>query len=298
MGKIYMKSGVIRNNETVKAKSLYKEAIGRFFRHKLGVTGLIVIVFIVIISIFAPFIAPYDPAKIDADNVLIKPSKLHLFGTDELGRDVFSRIIYGARISIFVMITSIGLAIIAGTIIGLIAGFFGKIADTIIMRITDAMLAFPTIIMALVVIAILGPSIRNTTIAIAITNVPKFVRIVRGQVLTIKESEYVSAAKAIGCKNNYIMLKEILPNCLDVIIIYATLLSGHAIIVESSLSFLGLGVQPPTPSWGWMIVVAMKYWSKAWWMPIFPGVAIFITVLSINFIGDALRDAFDTKLKM
>ena len=250
------------------------------------------------ISLLSPFIAPYDPTEIDTDNVLQEPSGEHLFGTDELGRDIFSRVIHGSRVTLLVMIVSISIAIIIGTILGIISGYIGGIVDTIMMRVVDSMLAFPTIILALSIIAILGPSIRNAIIAIAIINIFKFTRLVRGRVLSVKEREYISSAKSIGCSRNYIMFKEILPNSIDIIIIYGTLLSAEAILIESALSFLGLSVQPPTPSWGWIIVVGMRYYSTAWWMVFFPGLAIFITVLSINFLGDTLRDVFDVELRI
>jgi peptide/nickel transport system permease protein len=278
--------------------NFYTKIFVRFFKNKLGIVGLIILFLIVILGLFPQLFAPYNPTKIETSKILQEPSREHWFGTDELGRDILSRVIYGTRITLLVITISIVLALVIGIFLGLIAGYSGRILDTIIMRIMDALLAFPAIVLALTIIAILGTGIGKAMIAIAIINIPKITRIVRGQVLTIKESEYISSAKSIGCSKTYILLKEILPNCLDVVIIYGSLLSAEAIIVESSLSFLGLGVQPPTPSWGWMVSVAMGYWNSGWWMAFFPGVAIFLTVLSINFMGDAFRDAFDTRLRL
>ena len=291
-------SKILEESKMIKTQNIHKKTFRRFLHDPLGVMGLFIICLLILISLLSPFIAPYDPTEIDTDNVLQEPSGEHLFGTDELGRDIFSRVIHGSRVTLLVMIVSISIAIIIGTILGIISGYIGGIVDTIMMRVVDSMLAFPTIILALSIIAILGPSIRNAIIAIAIINIFKFTRLVRGRVLSVKEREYISSAKSIGCSRNYIMFKEILPNSIDIIIIYGTLLSAEAILIESALSFLGLSVQPPTPSWGWIIVVGMRYYSTAWWMVFFPGLAIFITVLSINFLGDTLRDVFDVELRI
>lgn len=276
----------------------YKKAIKRFFHHKLGMFGFIVLIIVIFTGVFAPVLAPFNPAKVDVKNVRAEPSSEHWFGTDELGRDILSRVIYGTRVTLMVMVISISLALVAGTLLGLVAGFAGGKVEAVIMMIMDALLSFPMLILALAIIAILGTGIQNAMMAIAIVNVPNFARIVRGQVLALKQSEYVDAARSIGCGGPHLIFKEILPNALDSIIIYASLRSSQAIITESSLSFLGLGVQPPTPSWGWMVAVGMKFWNVAWWMSFFPGIAIFITVLSVNLMGDALRDAFDTQLRI
>jgi peptide/nickel transport system permease protein len=279
-------------------KNYYAKNIRRFFKHKFGLIGFIVLCIIILLSLFSQFIAPYDPTMVDVKNIRQGPSSEHWFGTDELGRDNLSRIIYGTRITLFVMVSSISVSLIVGTILGLFAGYVGGVIDAIIMRIVDAILCFPILILALSIVAFLGPGIRNTMIAVAVANTPKFVRVVRGQVLSIKESEYINAARAVGCSRVRILFKEILPNSLDAVLVYASLQASMAIITESSLSFLGLGVQPPTPSWGWMVAVGMKFWNSGWWMSFFPGLAIFITVLSINFMGDALRDVFDPKLRI
>lgn len=281
-----------------RALNYYAKAVKRFFHHKLGVLGLIVLCVVILLGLFAPVFAPYDPTEVGVKNVRAKPSSEHCLGTDELGRDILSRIIYGARITLLVVVISISFALLVGTVLGLVAGYKGGIVDAVIMRIMDAILSFPMLILALAIIAILGPGLYNAMIAISIVYTPYFARLVRGQVLSIKESEYVTASRSIGCSESYIIFREILPNCLDSIIVFSSLRASHAIIIESSLSFLGLGAQPPIPSWGWMIAVGIKYWNVGWWMSFFPGMVIFITVLSINLMGDALQDAFNPQLQM
>jgi peptide/nickel transport system permease protein len=285
-------------NEKVKRRSYYIRTIRRFFNHKLGVIGFIFLVILVLSSILAPLIVPFEPNYIDTSVPKQAPSSTHWLGTDEIGRDVLSRIIYGGRVTLKIMLGTIGIAAVIGTIIGFISGFSGGIIDTLIMRTMDAIMAFPGLLLALAIIAVLGPSITNAMIAISIRTIPGFARIARGQVLGAKEMDYVKAARSIGCSTNYILFKEVVPNAIDPIIVFASVSSASVIIIEATLSFLGLGVQPPTPSWGWMISMGMKYWNVAWWLSVFPGLAIFLTVLSINFVGDALRDALDVQLRI
>jgi peptide/nickel transport system permease protein len=286
------------DNAGVRQQNYYSKAVKRFFHHKLGVIGFVVLTLVFLAGIFAPAVSPYDPTQVDVKNIRSAPTAEHWFGTDELGRDILSRVIFGTRVTLMVMVISVSLALVGGTLLGLIAGYAGGKVEAVLMMIMDALLSFPMLILALAIIAILGPGIQNAMMAIAIVNVPNFARIVRGQVLAIKQSEYIDASRSIGSNGAQVLFKEILPNTLDAIIIYASLRSSQAIITESSLSFLGLGVQPPTPSWGWMVAVGMKFWNVAWWMSFFPGLAIFITVLSVNLMGDALRDAFDSQLRM
>jgi peptide/nickel transport system permease protein len=285
-------------NGAVKRRSYYIRTIKRFFNHRLGVIGFIFLVILVLSSILAPLIVPFEPNYIDTDVPKQAPSSTHWLGTDEIGRDVLSRIIYGGRVTLKIMLGTIGIAAVIGTIIGFISGFSGGIIDTVIMRMMDAIMAFPGLLLALAIIAVLGPSITNAMIAISIRAIPGFARIARGQVLGAKEMDYVKAARSIGCSTNYILFKEVVPNAIDPIIVFASVSSASVIIIEATLSFLGLGVQPPTPSWGWMISMGMKYWNVAWWLSVFPGLAIFLTVLSINFVGDALRDALDVQLRI
>jgi len=286
------------DNAGVRQQNYYSKAVKRFFHHKLGVIGFVVLTLVFLAGIFAPAVSPYDPTQVDVKNIRSAPTAEHWFGTDELGRDILSRVIFGTRVTLMVMVISVSLALVGGTLLGLIAGYAGGKVEAVLMMIMDALLSFPMLILALAIIAILGPGIQNAMMAIAIVNVPNFARIVRGQVLAIKQSEYIDASRSIGSNGAQVLFKEILPNTLDAIIIYASLRSSQAIITDSSLSFLGRGVQPPTPSWGWMVAVGMKFWNVAWWMSFFPGLAIFITVLSVNLMGDALRDAFDSQLRM
>lgn len=290
-----------RDNRAIgstRRRSYYIRTIKRFFNHKLGIIATVFLCILVLASLLAPHISPYDPNEINTEKIRQAPSAEHWLGTDELGRDILSRIVYGTRISLMVMIGSISTALVLGTIIGLVSGYMGGTLDAVIMRIMDALLSFPGLILALSIIAVLGPGISKAVVAISIINIPGFARVVRGQVLSAKELEYIKAAKSIGCSSTYILFKEVAPNSLDAVIIYASLRSAAAIIAESSLSFLGLGVQPPTPSWGWMVAMGMKYWNAGWWISFFPGLAIFITVLSANLVGDALRDSFDVQLRI
>jgi len=250
---------------------------------------------IFIIAVFASFISPYDPYKIDVYHVLEPPSKAHLFGTDELGRDVCSRIIYGARVSLKVGFLAMGIAIFIGTLLGAIAGYYGKWVDTIIMRIVDVMLAFPSLFLILAVVAVLEPSIYIIMVVIGLTGWMDVARLVRAEVLSLKEREFVLAAKAIGASSSRVIFKHILPNAIYPVIVAATFAVGGAILIESGLSFLGLGIQPPEPSWGGILSIGKDYITVAWWMSLFPGIAIFLTVLSFNLIGEALRDALDPK---
>lgn len=277
-------------------QSLDRKISRKFFRHQLSRIGLTILILNVVAAIFAPWIAPHSPIEIHVDEILQPPNAKYPLGTDELGRDILSRTIFSARVSIQVMLISVGLAVVLGSAIGLYSGYVGGWIDDVIMRIVDALLSFPMLILALSIIAMLGPSFVNAMLAIAVVNIPRVARLVRGQVLSMKSWEFVDAARAIGCSRSRIIYRHIWPNISHVVIVYASLRASQAIITESSLSFLGLGIQPPTPSWGWMLAVGMSYWHQAWWMSVFPGLAIFIFVLALNFIGDALRDAMDVKL--
>ena len=250
---------------------------------------------VILAAIFAEFLAPYDPSESHYEAILSAPSAQFWLGTDEIGRDILSRVIYGARVSIQVALVSIALAIVLGSVLGMIAGYFGGWIDHVVMRVMDGMLAFPMLVLALGIIAVLGPSLLNTTLAITIINVPSFARLVRAQVLVVRKLDFVLAARALGAGDLRIMLRHVWPSVVGNLIVYASLRASTAIITESSLSFLGLGAQPPTPSWGQMLSTAMQYWD-AWWMSVFPGIAIFITVIALNFLGDSLRDTLDARL--
>jgi peptide/nickel transport system permease protein len=269
----------------------------RFKRRKGAVIAMVILLAIMTLAILAPWIAPYDPIKQSWSMVRKAPSALNWFGTDEVGRDVFSRIIHGARASLLAGVVSVVIALCVGVPFGMLAGFRGGIVDSLISRVTDAMLACPFLILAIALAAFLGPSLTNAMIAIGITATPIFVRLTRGQVIAAKVEDYVEAARAVGNPPWRIAARHILPNIFPQLLVQATLTIAMAVIAEASLSFLGLGQQPPTPSWGSMLNVAQRFLSNAPWMAIFPGLAIFITVISFNLIGDGLRDALDPRAK-
>jgi peptide/nickel transport system permease protein len=268
----------------------------RFSRNRLSVMGAMIVLSLITVSLLAPFIAPYDPTAIDVYNVLSPPGKTHLLGTDELGRDLLSRIIWGSRVSLKVGFVAVGIAIMIGIVIGSIAGFYGGRIDAVLMRFVDIMLAFPTFFLILAVIAILEPSIFTIMAVIGITSWMDVARLVRAEFLTLKERDYVDAARAIGVSNRRLMFRHILPNALSPVFVSATFGVAGAILIESGLSFLGLGVQPPDPSWGNILTAGKDNIEVAWWLSLYPGLAILITVLSYNLVGEGLRDALDPRL--
>jgi peptide/nickel transport system permease protein len=257
--------------------------------------GLAVVSLAIIAAVFAPLIAPVDPELPDFINILVPPDATHPFGTDELGRDVLSRIIYGARASLFVGVLSVVAAAVIGTLIGLVAGYFGRWVDALTMRVMDIVFAFPSILLALAITAVLGPSLSNAVLAIAVVNLPVFARLARAQTLVVSRLEFVEAKRALGFGSVDILLRTVLPNILAPLIVQGSLLFASAIITESYLSFLGLGVQPPTPTWGNMLRNAIGFLELAPWLAWFPGIAIFLIVLGSNLLGDGLRDRFDPR---
>lgn len=267
----------------------------RLSKRKSALVGLAVVLLMVFVAVFAPLLAPYDPAQQSWTAVRKAPSAAHWFGTDEAGRDMLSRIIWGARASLLAGLTSVGIAMAIGVPLGLAAGFLGGLVDGFISRFTDAMLACPFLILAIALAAFLGPSLTNAMLAIGITAMPLFIRLTRGQVLSIKAEDYVEAASAVGNPQWRIAVRHILPNILPQLMVQATLTIAAAIIAEASMSFLGLGLQPPAPSWGSMLNSAQRFLSNAPWMALWPGIAIFATVLSFNLLGDGLRDALDPR---
>src|SRR5689334_14393250 len=269
--------------------------IRRFRRRKGAVFGLIVIALFVAVAVFAPLVSPYDPDLQTWTAVRKAPSALHWFGTDDVGRDVLARVIYGARASLLAGVISVAIALFVGVPIGLISGYLGGFVDALFSRITDAMLACPFLILAIALAAFLGPSLGNAMIAIGITTTPIFMRLTRAQVMAVKVEDYVEAARAVGNPHWRIALVHILPNILPALLVQATLSIAAAIIAEAALSFLGLGQQPPAPSWGSMLNAAQRFLVNAPWMAIWPGLAIFATVLSFNLVGDGLRDALDPR---
>jgi peptide/nickel transport system permease protein len=273
----------------------WRRAGRRLLRRRGAALGGAAVLFFVLVALFAPLIAPYDPLATSWSTVRKPPSWLHLFGTDEIGRDVLSRVIYGARASLLAGIVSVGISLAVGVPIGLIAGYVGGIADGVLMRITDALLACPFLILAIALAAFLGPNLVNAMVAIGISAMPAFIRLTRAQTMATKVEDYVDAAKAVGNPHWRIVLRHILPNITAVIMVQATLAIAAAIIAEASLSFLGLGQQPPDPSWGSMLNTAKNFLAQAPWMAWWPGLAIFVVVLSFNLLGDGLRDALDPR---
>ena len=265
-------------------------------RKPLGALGLLIVLALVVVAVFAPWLAPYNPTRPDYMAMLAGPSDQYLLGTDELGRDMLSRLIWGARASLQAGLIAVILAAGIGVPIGLVSGYFrGPLDEYVVMRLTDAMMAFPVIVLALALTAILGPSLYTAMVAIGIVYAPIFIRLARAQTLSIRETEYVEAARALGNRHFGIMVKHVLPNIASPLVIQMSVSMATAILVESALSFLGLGVQPPTPSWGSMLRIGSNYMQEAPWIAFWPGLAIFIAVLGINLLGDALRDVLDPR---
>jgi peptide/nickel transport system permease protein len=272
-----------------------RRAMRRLLRRKSAVFGLAVVAFFVALAVFAPLLSPYDPIAQSWTLVRHPPSLSHWFGTDDLGRDILVRVIYGTRASLLAGVISVGIALSIGVPLGLAAGYLGGFLDALIGRMTDAMLACPFLILAIALAAFLGPSLGNAMIAIGVTATPIFVRLTRGQVLAVKMEDYVEAARAVGNPRWRIVFVHILPNIMPALLVQATLSIAAAIIAEAALSFLGLGQQPPEPSWGSMLNSAQRFLVNAPWMAVWPGLAIFLTVLSFNLVGDGLRDALDPR---
>ncbi len=268
----------------------------RLTRNRMLLFWGAVLLALVLMAIFAPIIAPYDPIKQSGD-LLKPPSRHYLFGTDELGRDVLSRIIFGARISLTVGLIAVGIAGSVGTIVGLVSGFFGGMVDAITMRIIDVLMAFPGIILAILIMATLGASLINVMVAVGISAIPWYARTVRGATLAVRENDYIFSARALGATPGHIMYRHVLPNVVGPVVVLATVGIAGAILAISGLSYLGLGAKPPSPEWGAMLSQSRVYLRKAWWITTFPGLAIMVSVFSINLIGDALRDALDPQLR-
>ena len=269
----------------------------RFFKNKMAVAGSIVVMLLFAVSLLAPWIAPYDPSTIDLKHVLAPPSFGHPLGTDQLGRDVLSRMIWGARISLKVGFVATGIAMLIGTILGAASGYYGRWVDAIIMRFVDIMLCFPTFFLILAVIAILEPSIWNIMIVIGLTGWMGITRLVRADFISLKERDFVSAARVIGASDFRIIFVHILPNAMASVLVATTLGIAGAILTESALSFLGIGVQPPIPSWGNILTAGKDNIDIAWWLSLYPGLAILITVLGYNLLGEGIRDSLDPRLR-
>lgn len=277
--------------------SPWKEAWRKFRKNKIALVGTSIVFFFVLVALFAPLIAPQGINEQDLPNRLQPPSADFWFGTDDFGRDIFSRVVYGARLSLTVGFLAVVGSAIVGSMLGIIAGYYGKWVDTIISRLFDIMLAFPSILLAIAVVSILGPSLRNALIAIAIINIPNFGRLIRSRVLSVKEEEYIMAAKAIGMSDRRILFSHVLPNSMTPIIVQGSLAVATAILEAAALGFLGLGAQIPEPEWGAMLAASRALLVQAPWTLFFPGLAIMLAVLGFNLMGDGLRDALDPKMK-
>ena len=280
-------------------KSL-RESLYLIARNKLSLTALIILVLLIVGALLAPYIIPYPEDLADATHTQIKlqaPSLKHLMGTDELGRDIFSRVVYGARVSLSAALAAVGLSLVIGIPLGAIAGSFGGWVDNLIMRITDVFLSFPPLLLAIAMVAVMGSSLNNAILAIALSWWPWYTRLIRGQAISVKERKFVQAAETIGTGRMKIIFKNIIPNCISPVIVQASMDIGGVILTVASLSFLGLGAQLPTPEWGLMISMGRRFFPDSWWYCIFPGLAIFVTVLCFNLLGDAIREILDPKTR-
>ena len=289
-------SGQPELNEKTDIKTPFSEAVRKFSRQKNSVIALCFILFLVFLAFFGDILAPYGVNEYDYSSILQGPSLQHFFGTDEFGRDLFSRILMGTKISLAVGLGAVTVGAICGTILGLLGGYYGGIIDSIIMRICDTLFAFPGIILAIAIVAILGSGLYNVVIAVAVFSTPTFARLVRGRTLALKNTVFVQAAKNLGASDFRILFKHILPGAFPEIIVQYTMSIGSSILTASSLSFLGMGAQPPTPEWGLLLANGRTYMMSTVHTTLFPGLAIFLTVLSFNLLGDGLRDALDPKL--
>jgi len=288
-----------KNISTKKRKKNKKSAeiFKRLKRNKLAMFGLVVLIILLLTAVFADFIAPYGFDDQNLDNMLQGPSSEHVFGTDEFGRDIFSRIIYGSQVSLRVGFFAVAISVVCGGLLGAIAGYFGGLIDNLIMRVMDVLLAIPSILLAISISASLGSGLTNLMIAVGISSIPGYARLVRASVLSIRNIEYIEAAKSVGAGHFSIIIKHIIPNCLSPIIVQATLGVAFAILTAAGLSFIGLGIQPPNPEWGAMLSSGRGYIRDFPHLTLFPGLAIMMTILALNFLGDGLRDALDPKLK-
>ena len=274
----------------------FKDMQRHFRKNKAAMLGLTIVVVISIMAIFSSLLSPYEPSEINLYNVAASPSTEHLFGTDQLGRDILSRLIHGARISLIIGGGVVGFALLVGTGLGLVSGYFRSVLDALIMRLVDILMAFPTFLLALAIVSALGPNLYNVIIAVGISSIPRFARLTRGAVLSIREQEYVEAAKAIGGGHIHIMLRHILPNSFAPVLVQGTLLIANALLISAGLGFLGLGAQPPTPEWGVMLSDGRGFLRTAPHIATFPGLAIMFTVMGFNLLGDGLRDVLDVRL--
>jgi peptide/nickel transport system permease protein len=273
------------------------ETLGRALARPAARLGLAIVLLFLLVCAFAPLIAPHDPYEQDLMSALSPPSLAHLLGTDQYGRDVASRVLYGARYALLAIVVGDGLALALGTTMGLAAGYLGGVVDAVLMRVVDVLLAFPYLLLALIIVAALGPSLLHSMIAIGVVYTPQYARLVRGQVLSVRQTDFVRAARALGASRGRIILRHVAPNSLSPVIIMATLQAGSVVVETAGLSFLGLGAQPPSPDWGALLADGQNFFLTAWWIATFPGFSIFLVVLGFNLLGDALRREFDPRAR-
>jgi peptide/nickel transport system permease protein len=285
------------SNDSALITAPASRSAGRFriFRRSSARVGLALTIAFLLLTVLAPIVAPYDPYDQDLSSALSPPSLEHWLGADQYGRDVLSRVLYGTRTALLAVVVADGLALVVGCALGLVAGFFGGAVEAVIMRLVDVLLAFPYLLLALIIVAALGPGLTNSMIAIGIVYTPQYARLIRGQVLSIRQTDYVRAARALGSSQLRLMLRHVLPNSFPPILVMATLQAGSVVVETAGLSFLGLGAQPPSPDWGALLAEGQSYFLTAWWIATFPGLAIFLLVLGFNLLGDALRDHFDPR---
>lgn len=277
--------------------SLTAIALGQFRRSHVGLVGAVLVSAFVLVAALAPLLSPYDPVSADFANVLSPPTRAHPFGTDDIGRDILSRVVYGSRISLQAGLFTVAVALCIGLPLGLVAGYLGGQVDNVIMRALEVILSFPGLVLALGITAVLGPKLIHALFAIGVVFVPNFARLIRAQVLSVKEHDFVAAARALGASDRRLVLLHILPNCLAPLLVQSSFSVAFGILTEAALSFLGMGTQPPTPSWGIMLSAGRGYLEQAPWLGAFPGIAIFLAVLGFNLLGDGIRDALDPRLK-
>lgn len=282
-------------SEEGEASSYWRDTLNRLLRHRVGLIGLVIVTLLILLGIFGRVLAPYDPNAIDMSARFLPPTVEHPLGTDDFGRDTLSRIMYGARISLQVGIIAVGIAATVGSLLGLLAGYGNRVVDEVIMRSMDILFAFPAILLAIAILAALGKGVANAMIAIGVVYIPIFARIARGEVLSIRNEEFIEAAEASGAGHGRILFRHILPNAMGPLIVETSLSLAFAILAEAALSFFGLGTQPPDPSWGRMLSEGRAYFQQSIWMGLFPGLAIMLTVMGFNFLGDGLRDAMDPR---
>jgi peptide/nickel transport system permease protein len=288
--------GLVATQAPIRQTRIHLLELGRTHPRVILAGALVLVLFLV--ALLAPFISPHDPIAVNADNAYLPPlSPSHLLGTDELGRDLFSRVLWGARVSLPVAFVAVAVGLVAGGVIGLISGYFGGVFDLLLMRLIDALLAFPALVLAIAIVAALGPDLRNAMIAIGIVAIPVYARLVRALVLQLKQMEFIAATRSLGATPMRIILRHLIPNLLNPVIVQISLSAGFAILAEATLSFLGLGAQVPTPDWGQMINTGATFLANDPWLAIVPGAAISVTVFSFNLLGDSLRDALDPRLR-